>query len=82
MTRDGEFLGVDSLGDRQGKVVPFGKTMLLMRRNRIMDLRLDTIVSEKLLQIIAPLAEDGEDMVYGIARLKRNTNRILVAIDP
>ena len=44
MAGDGELLGVDSLGDGQGKVVPVRETVLLVGRYGIVDLRLDAIV--------------------------------------
>ena len=64
---DGEFLGVDALGNRERQVVPFGIAALLVGRNGIMDFRLDAIVEEILAELVATDAENGEDMPDGVA---------------
>ena len=46
-----------------------------------MDLRLDAIGGEECLQFIATLAENGEDMVYGVARFNRIPSRIFAAAE-
>ncbi len=71
MAGDGELLGVDSLGDGQGKVVPVRETVLLVGRYGIVDLRLDTIVREVFLQFVATLTQQGQDMIDRVARGER-----------
>lgn len=63
---DGEFLGMDALGNRERQVVPFGIAALLVGRNGIMDFRLDAIVEEILAELVATDAENGEDMPDGV----------------
>ena len=67
MAGDGKLLSVNLFGDGQRKGVPFWITLLLMGRNGIMDLRLDTIVCEVLLEFITTRAENGEDVVNAVA---------------
>ena len=68
MARNGKFLLVDLFRDRQRKVIPLNIiTFLLMGRNGIVDLRLDTVVSEIALQFVASRTEDGEDMINAVA---------------
>ena len=67
MAGDGKLLSVNLFGDGQRKGVPFWITLLLMGRNGIMDLRLDTIVCEVLLEFITTRAENGEDVVDAVA---------------
>ena len=81
MAGDGEFLGVDLFGDGQREVVPCLITTLLVGRYGIMDLRLDAVGGEECLQFIATLAENGEDMVYGVARFNRIPSRIFAAAE-
>lgn len=64
---DGEFLGVNALGNRERQVMPFGITALLVGRNRIMDFGLNAIVEEILAKLVATGAENGEDMPNGVA---------------
>ena len=71
MAGDGELLGVDSLGDGQGKVVPVRETVLLVGRYGIVDLRLDAVGGEVFLQLVAMLAEHGQDMTDRVARGER-----------
>ena len=52
--------------------------LLLVRRNRVMDLRFYAVVSEILLQLVAMFREDGEDMPDTIPiRLRYMDQRIL-----
>ena len=81
MAGDGEFLGVDLFGDGQREVVPCLITALLVGRNGIMDLRLDAIGGEECLQFIAMFAENGEDMMHGVARFNRIPSRIFAAAE-
>ena len=67
MAGDGKLLSVNLFGDGQRKGVPFWITLLLMGRNGVMDLRLDTIVCEVLLEFITTRAENGEDVVNAVA---------------
>ena len=67
MAGDGEFLGVNLFGDGQREVVPFPTTTLLMRRYGVMDLCFYAVFCEILLQLVAMLAKDGEDMPHTIS---------------
>ena len=64
MAGDGELLGVDFLCDWQRKFAPFLIAFLLVGRNGIMDLRLDTMICKILLEFITTLTENGEDMMH------------------
>ena len=76
MAGNGKFLLVDLFRDRQRKVIPLNIiTFLLMGRNGIMDLRLDTVVSEIALQFIATRAEDGENMINAVAIERKAVSR-------
>ena len=79
MAGDGEFLGVDLLCDGQGKGAPFLIAALFVGRNGIVDLCLDTVVSEVSLEFVTTRAEYGEDVIDGIAQA---TSRKLVANEP
>ena len=67
MAGDGEFLSVNQLSNGKFERAPLLITILLMGRNGIVDLRLDTIVSQIALQFIATGTENGEDVVNAIA---------------
>ena len=75
-------MGVDLFGDGQRKVAPFLITTLLVRRNGIMNLRFYAVFGEILLQLVAMLAKDGEDMPHAISiRLGNPDLRILHLIN-
>ena len=54
---------------------------LLVGRYGIVDLRLDAVGGEECLQFIATLAENGEDMMHGVARFNRIPSRIFAAAE-
>ena len=67
MTRDGKFLLMNLLSDGQGKVIPLTIiAALLVRRNGIMDLCCDTVISKVLLEFVTTGAENGEDMIHRV----------------
>lgn len=75
MTREGEFLRSNLLGDGQGEVVPIGIAFLLVRRDGIMDLRLYAVVEEVLLQFIATRTEYRKNVPDGGRRSLRQANQ-------
>ena len=77
MTGDGEFLGVDELGDGQRKGIPVFIAFLLVGRNRIMNLGLDAVVSEVTLEFVTMLTEDWEDVIDAVA-ISKDRTRILL----
>ena len=52
MAGDAEFLRMNQFGDGQGQAIPISITPLFVRRDRIMNLRLHTVVAEILLQFV------------------------------
>ena len=61
---EGELLGVDLLGDREGEVVELRIAFLAVGRNRIVDDGLHAVVGEILLQLVAALGADREDVEH------------------
>ena len=76
MTGNGKLLLMDLLRNRQRKVIPLNIiTILLMGRNRIMDLRLNTVVSQIALQFVATRTKDWEDMINAVAIERKVVSR-------
>ena len=55
------------LGEGEGEVVPLLVATLFVRRDGIMDLSFYAIVLQVLLQAVALLAENGEDMPHAVS---------------
>ena len=77
MAGDGEFLGVDELGDGQREGIPVFIALLLVGRKGIMDLGLDAVVSEVTLEFVTMLTEDWEDVIDAVA-ISKDRTRILL----
>ena len=78
MTRYAKLLGMDLLRNGETQVIPLAIALLTVRWYGVMYLRLYTIVTKILLELVALFAEDGEDMPNAIAIRLRNTDeRIL-----
>src|SRR5574344_1729839 len=69
IARDTQFFLMYPFTDGIGMTVPLGITMLFVRRYRIMDNSLYTLVLQITLQVIPMLAKDGENMPHIIALL-------------
>jgi hypothetical protein len=82
MTGDGEFFAMDLFGDGQRKMMQFGVTTLAVRRYGIVDLRLETVVSQILLQFVTTSTEDGKDVPDTVARSAQRTRTRFVALEP
>ena len=74
--RQTEFLRCDLFSDGEGQVVPRPVTLLLMRRNGIVDEGLDAVLRQMGLQRVALLAQNREKVIdvvgVGQARGQRN----------
>lgn len=64
---DGEFLGVDLFGNGEGEVIPFLIATLFVRGDGIMNLSFYAMVLQILLQTIAVLTKNREDMPNAVA---------------
>ena len=80
--RQAEFLLVDLLGDGEGEVVPRLVTLLLMRRNGIVDEGLDAVFRQMGLQRVALLAQNREKVidVVGIGQTRGQRNQRIVDV--
>lgn len=61
---EGELLGVDLLGDREGEVVELRVAFLTVGRDGVVDDGLHAVVGEIFLQLVAALGTDREDVEH------------------
>ena len=61
---EGEFLSVDQLGDGEGEAVELRVAFLTVGRNGVVDDGLHAVVGEILLQLVAALGADREDVEH------------------
>ena len=82
MTWNGEFLGMDLLRDGKIEMTPLAIAALFVRRNGIMNLGFYSIVQEVLLQSVTLRAENGKDVIDGVARSETRTRILLALSEP
>ena len=81
---EGELLGVDLLGDGKGEVVELRVAFLTVGRNGVVDDGLHAVVGEILLQLVAALGTDREDVEHvgvRVGNLRENDCGVGDAVD-
>jgi hypothetical protein len=77
MTRQAKFLSMDTFRDGKGQMTPSLIAPLTVGRDGIMDGSPYPMICEILLQSVALLTENGEDMIDALGRGRKNHKRIM-----